>query len=353
MEEDFQHDIAQDQYEINEGDLAFLEQAPQTVQAQSTPVRRHLAPMSQLSPIIRPHTTPDFVLLPTTRNVPPGLSNRVEPTWRPKPISVKKFVDDNLQNEKLFMKKIPLMIDGPDVYKNARAGQSEAMFNHIGRRAKNQGLKVNTQKTTVLAISNAVSYEARAHLYDEQGARIDSTSSLKALGFIFNTEGDVKDQVESLCKRFRTRTWALRDLKKSGFSESELISVYKSTIRPVIEYSAVIYHSMLTAELSYYIEKQQFRALKNIYGNQYSHGRLLELSNLPTLEQRRIEASVRFANKMANNPRFQHHFKKKRSRARAKTDKEYIEMTARTNRRKNSPLFSFRRLLNNATVHYD
>ena len=117
------------------------------------------------------------------------------------------------------------------------------------------------------------------------------------------------DQVERLCKRFRTRTWALRDLRKSGFTDAELLTVYKSTIRPDIEYSSVIYHPLVTNDQSSYIEKRQTRALKNIYGNEPSQRRLLELSGLPTLEERRKTACLRFAQMTAKNPRFSHYFK--------------------------------------------
>ena len=287
------------------------------------------------------------------RNVPHGLTNRVEPSWRAREISVKKFVDDNLQNEKLLMKDIPTLENNQQATRNARAGKSEIMFNHISRNANKQGLLVNAQKTTILTVSAATSYIAKSHIYDHSMTRIDCTDTLKTLGFVFNKQADVSTQVDVLCKRFRSRTWALRILRKADFTHQELVAVYKSTIRPVIEYSSVIYHPMLTAEQAAHIEKQQTRALKNIFGNEYSQKRLLELANLPTLEQRREEACVRFARKMSQNPRFEHHFRKKRSRARALVDEEFVEQQARTNRRKNSPLYYYRRILNDKNVHFD
>ena len=213
-------------------------------------------------------------------------------------------------------------------------------------------MKVNSDKTTLLAISDANSYEARTHIYDAEGKRIDSSGTLKALGFIFNAKADVHDQVATLCKRFRSRTWTLRDLRKAGLGTDDLLRVYKSTIRPVIEYSSVIYHSMLTDDLTEYIEKQQTRALKNIYGNELSRRKLLEISGVPLLSDRRQEACGRFAQKMANNPRFSHHFKLRKSRARSGRAQEYVEHKARTNRRKNSPIFFFRRILNGNIQYY-
>lgn len=79
------------------------------------------------------------------------------------------------------MKEAPLPLDNDGPFKNARAGGSEQMFNHIRRNAVEQGLKINPDKTTILTVSGAVSYEARSHIYDHNKVRIDSTDTLKAL----------------------------------------------------------------------------------------------------------------------------------------------------------------------------
>ena len=59
---------------------------------------------------------------------------------------------------------------------------------------------------------------------------------------------------------------------------------------------------MLTEELTEYIEKQQTRALKKIYGNEVSRRKLLELSGVPLLSDRRQEACKRFAKKWPVTP---------------------------------------------------
>ena len=350
--EDDAHIPDEVRYELNAGDLSFLELQPNHTYAESTPRAVRFPSPTPTSPIQTVPTQP-ILILPTARNVPTNLqTRRIEPTWRPKPVAVKKFVDDNLQCEKLCYKDIPTYQDEAGPYRNARAGKSEAMFKHIAVNARKQGLLVNAEKTAVLPISGAVSYDARAHIYGENNERIDSGSTLKTLGFIFNKQADVSDQVEALTRRFRSRTWALRDLRKSGLTTDELLTVYKSTIRPVIEYSSVIYHPMLTCELSDYIEKQQARALKNIFGCEHSHRKLLELANIPTLKARREEACLKFARKMSMNKRFESHFRMRKTRSRAAQAEEFFEFPARTNRRYNSPLYFYRRILNESVVRY-
>ena len=65
----------------------------------------------------------------------------------------------------------------------------------------------------------------------------------------------------------RTRTWALSKLRRSRFSEAELVQFYLGAIRPVAEYASPAFHSMIPAYLSAALERQQNQALKNIFGH--------------------------------------------------------------------------------------
>ena len=336
---------------MNETDWMFLETMTQD-RHMSTPVRPGV-PRCPGSPV---DTTPirgtqRIELLPRVKN--PPLTRRIEPAWRHKKITVKKFVDDNLQAEKLQMKSALTYDQQGHLYKNVRASQSEVMFNHISRQAKEKGLLVNSKKTSLLAVSGARSYLAKAHIYDSDNTRIDSEETLKILGFVFNNNGTVNDQVESLVKKVNQRTWTLRELAKCGFSEQERVKVYVTMIRPILEYSSVVYSSMLTQDLDEKIEKVQIRALKNIYGHIYSRRQVLEMSGLETLRERREKACLKFANKMVNNPRFAGWFPKRRARGRTGASESFVEYPARTDRRRDSPLFYFRRLLNTQRVEYD
>ena len=202
------------------------------------------------------------MLLPTTRNVPEKLRKRIEPKWRDKTLTVRKFVDDNLQTYKVHMQATQMYREGTKTFKNPRVIKSERMFNHIADRAKEKGLLVNAAKTNLLVVSASKSYEACAHFYDSTNNRIDCQQNLKALGFIFNKRGDASSQVDNVCRKFRQKVWALRRLKKAGFREQELLSVYKVYLRPTLEYSSPIYHSMISGKQEKQIEKQQFFALK-------------------------------------------------------------------------------------------
>ena len=63
--------------------------------------------------------------------------------------------------------------------------------------------------------------------------------------------------------------------------------IYTIFVRPVIEYAAVVYGSLLTEESSNKLEQLQKRALKMIYGQKTSYSKCLELSGIATLKAKR------------------------------------------------------------------
>ena len=119
----------------------------------------------------------------------------------------------------------------------------------------------------------------------------------------------------------RSRYWTVRNLKFNGFNTEELVHVYKTMIRPVIEYGCPVYHSSLSDNQDERIERLQDHALKCIYGPGISARRLRGDSELQTLRERREEIVKKFTLKCANDPAFDHWFPR-RSTGRLTRSKE-------------------------------
>ena len=147
-------------------------------------------------------------------------------------------------------------------------------------------------------------------------------------------------------KKFRQRFWTLFNLKKNGFSEEELVKVYKTCIRPVADYLDVVYHAMLTDDLDEELDRLQNHALRIIYGPRKGGSTLRKLAGVTTLRERRIQHCDKFAEKCAGSSRFEHWFPQKRGRRSARSGEKYVEKFARCERLRSSPLFFFRRRLN-------
>ena len=148
-------------------------------------------------------------------------------------------------------------------------------------------------------------------------------------------------------KKYRARSWLIRHLKNAGVPTCDLVKIYSTTVRSVIEYAAAIFHPMLTATQNEDIERLQRWTLKTIYGWDTPYDKALKLAGLPSLEERRTHTLVRFSEKMAANPRFADWFPEHTPYPyQIRRQKKFNEELAKTNRLKNSPIFVMRRLLN-------
>ena len=200
----------------------------------------------------------------------------------------------------------------------------------------------------MMCTSGATDYVADAYIFDADGQRIGCGGPIKALGVYFSPDLTLTVQVDKMCKRFRQRYWTLRNLKRNGFSEGELVQVYKTMIRPIAEYACVAFHSSYTDAQDERIERLQDHALKCIFGPGISARRMREMVGVLTLRARRIDIADKFAKKCVSSERMQHWFptKNRRCSLRAGNREEYLEERARCKRLMDSPFFYLRRRLN-------
>ena len=122
--------------------------------------------------------------------------------------------------------------------------------------------------------------------------------------------------------------------------------MYSGSIRPVAEYASVILHAPNAHRgTNKKIERQQNQALKFVFGHGLSARKMRERDDIETLEKRRVGACLKFARKTVNNPRCTHWYKKGNRRANV-NHRTVKEIACRTARCFNSPVYYYRRLLN-------
>ena len=148
--------------------------------------------------------------------------------------------------------------------------------------------------TTLVCFSDALSYQADAYIENGDDQVIRGAPEMKALGVRFSNRPDWSRHVAWIRTSFRARLWILRNLKRSGFSTEELLTVYKSMLRPVVEYAAVVFHSGQTNEQDEWLKRLQNQALKCILGPFLSARQMRSLAGIPSLRQRRIELCDKF-----------------------------------------------------------
>ena len=136
-------------------------------------------------------------------------------------------------------------------------------------------------------------------------------------------------------------------LMAAGVPIKDIVTIYSTTIRPVIEYAAQVYHPMMTKQQNDDLERLQRSSLKIIYGPKISYREALGLTGLPSLEERRKELLKKFAVKISGDSKYNNWLPKSEQPAYSlRTHKKYREMHANPDRLYRSPLFTIRRTLN-------
>ena len=266
--------------------------------------------------------------------------------WPEVPPWLGKYVDDLNTGERLYLRNAISTFSHTKEKKLIRATECERAFAAVFDNATKIGMKVNPSKTQLLCLSSSNSCEVSSFV-EHGGSRIGNVASMTLLGFGFDGRPSVHALVDLIRRKFNSRAWMIRHLKMSGVPDNDIVKVFCSVIRPVIEYVSSVYHPMLSLALSEEIESMQRRVLKIIFGFRTSYKTALEYAEIGTLANRRSASFEKFARNTAANERFRHWFPTlDRPRYNLRTKLIYEEFHANTQRLYQSPLYAMRRLLN-------
>ena len=150
------------------------------------------------------------------------------------------------------------------------------------------------------------------------------------------------ENTAQICKNGYSRVSLLSKLKYVGVSIKDLPTIYKLFIRCIPEYCSSVFHSSLTEEQSYKIERLQANCLKIILSENYvEYEAALEMCNLQRLSTRREQRQLKFALKCLQYPFTQNLFPENESKR-----EKFVVNFARTEQYKNSTVSQCQRDLN-------
>ena len=102
------------------------------------------------------------------------------------------------------------------------------------------------------------------------------------------------------------RLYTLCILKKSNGSRADMVTVYTTYIRPILEYASPVWHTSITSKQSNKLEFIQKRALKIIVGYNVEYPNALTITNLDTLSSRRDSLLLSFGKKLMISEHHKH-----------------------------------------------
>ncbi|KAI8507513.1 hypothetical protein Bbelb_148930 [Branchiostoma belcheri] len=113
------------------------------------------------------------------------------------------------------------------------------------------------------------------------------------------------------------RLYLLCRLRQFHLPTHDLVTVYTSFVRPVLEYATPLWHPGLTSSQRRKIENIQVRATKIILGNTFhSYSAACEALQLQKLEDRRVSLCLKFAQKLYKSEQYRHWFPRLRGEIR-------------------------------------
>ena len=132
----------------------------------------------------------------------------------------------------------------------------------------------------------------------------------------------------------------LRMLKRHNLPRRDLITVYTCYIRPITEYAAPVWNGAITENQKLRLERIQRRALRIIFGRDYStYNNVLLQCNLQSLDDRRQSLCVSFIEKnMRNTNQFQQYLPPANNTRTLRRGNKIPELRCKTKRMQNSSI---------------
>ena len=157
------------------------------------------------------------------------------------------------------------------------------------------------------------------------GKTIDPTNQIKLLGVYITNDLKWSKNTTNVCSKVNQKLYIINKLKDFGLQKEELITAWRSILRPITEYAVPLWHPGLTEYDSERIEMLQKRALAVILGTVYIDNRrfykiengemnyldALQKIGLTTLRNRREVLTSKFALDTLRNNRHSDMFQKK------------------------------------------
>ena len=118
------------------------------------------------------------------------------------------------------------------------------------------------------------------------GNELPVTDCAKILGVTISSDLKWNNHIVDCIKKANKRLYFIVLLKRARVPLNDIVNFYCTTIRPVLEYCAPVFHHALPAYLNEDIERIQKRAL-SIISPAMSYRECLDSLGLPTLYDRR------------------------------------------------------------------
>jgi hypothetical protein len=149
------------------------------------------------------------------------------------------------------------------------------------------GMKINVKKTKEMLIHFGKGVNnSEIPMLSINNVTVERVTTFKLLGVVFSSDLSWSSHVLYLLNIVYERYYFIFQLVRAGLPSSDIIVIYCSIIRSILEYACPVWHCGLTTSQSADIERVQRRCLKIIFPT-LSYREALQISDLEKLCTRR------------------------------------------------------------------
>ena len=223
---------------------------------------------------------------------------------------------------------------------------TQSYLDNISEWTDDNLMKLNREKSKYMVINFTDNYQFNTRLSLDENL-LQQVTEERLLGVLINDRLTWESNTDFIVKKAYKRMIMLHKLFEFGLPQEEMINIYILYIRSVLESSAVVWHSSLTQADQMAIERVQKVALRIILDEDYEgYAQALEVTQLPTLDDRRTTLCKKFAKKCVRNKKTSHMFPINQSLPDTRHSEKFFVQPARTDRLRDSAIPYMQRLLN-------
>ena len=224
----------------------------------------------------------------------------------------------------------------------------QTLLGELNQYAVDHEMKLNSDKTKVILFTKSRKYDFLPDCYFNKGDLLNVVEEIKLLGVTIRSDLSWSSQCQEMCRKGFARLWMLRRLKPLGANVEELIEIYQTQIRSVLEFAVAAWNSGLTIKQCDQIERVQKTAFAVILGTEYvNYSNALNSLEMESLKDRRRDLCFRFAQKALKHKKFSSWFCKNNTLSNTRAQKPDLKNPEALKRRyEKSPLVYLTRLLN-------
>ena len=215
-------------------------------------------------------------------------------------------------------------------------------------------MAINRKKTKAMLCNSRRKWDFVPELDFGGGEDIEIVDELKVVGYILRSDMKTCSNTAYLTAKAYKRMWLIRRLKNLGASTAQLVDSLQKQVLSVLWLGAPAWYCQLTQIEKSDIDRVAKVGLKIIYGNMYigfENTLLLSGIRKPTLQLEKM--TQQFAKKCSQHSKFSKWFTPvpdERANTRWNKQQKYVNISARTERFKQSPIPHLTDILNKQTL---